>query len=304
MTLSRRTAANVLIVAACALMTFLARYRGYEGEWAPIEKLMTHPEKVGVFGHRLLFVGVAALAKLVMPGLTYLQAFYVSQLVACAFTFAALSWWIWRLLGHHYVAAAALLLTVMLAPALTYYNFYDVAIVGFYALCLGLLWQERLTLYFVVFALGLWNHENMLLLAGVAGLWLLSRRHIAPAIAVGSIHVVLYALYRVAVRIAIPHDALFDSRVSANLHFLASWGALGIAISAATLALPLIGAALGYKSSPRFVRVAAIALFAGLAVVTTLFGQYNEARQWVAFYPLAIPMVLRVMWDEPRVVLA
>ena len=59
---------------------------GYEGSWYPLGRVMHHPGTLAVFGRRLLMVWLAHGVQTLLPSLSDLRAFYLSQVVAIFFT--------------------------------------------------------------------------------------------------------------------------------------------------------------------------------------------------------------------------
>jgi len=132
---------------------------------------MFHPASAPIMAHRLLFVGVAWIFRLLIPSLDAIHCYYLSQIVALLWSFSMISLLVREVVGSDKVFAAYPLLALMLMPTFEYFTFYDIGIVGFFAACLLLLHRGRDGLFLATFTIGLFNHENLLLMAPVAVLY-------------------------------------------------------------------------------------------------------------------------------------
>jgi hypothetical protein len=243
------------------------------------------------------FLCIAWAFKLTFPKLDFREAYFCSQLIALIFAFTAMAFWVRRVVGTEWVGVGAALTALCLVPTFGYFTFYDIAIVGFYAICLLLLIGHQYGLYLIVFGLGLINHENLLLLLPVATLWLWDQRRKATAVWMGGGHLAVYLVYRLAIMHSLPNDTAFYSRVWQNSHPFIFYNLhplqrSELVFSVTALFLPLAGAIIGYRTAPRILQIATIALLPSLFLVTFLFGQFHESRQFVAFIPVAVPMIL------------
>jgi hypothetical protein len=244
------------------------------------------------YAHRVLFIGVARMFGVLAPRLGAKMYFYLSQLVALAFTFISVRLLVRQYVGEAWDGIASVLLAIMLAPMFLYFNFYDIGLVGFHALCLALLLQRRYAWYLVVYTIGLTNHENVLLLAGVACVWLWQEDRKKQAVTVAGAQVLIFVLYRLAVRHWMPGDVPYTARLHENLHAWSIFGPVLLLKAALPLVLPVVGLIVCFRYSPAFLKTAAVVLFAGLVLVTMLVGRLVEARQWMAMLAVAVPMLV------------
>jgi len=164
-----------------------------------------------------------------------------------------------------------------------------------------------------VFTVGTLNHELTLLLLPIYALAQFD--HVPRKRLIGDLlaQAVLYALVRVMYFHLVPVPAAYESgkfwwNVQWMIHrhgSVVTW--LGTMLPWA------VAAWLGWKSAPVALRRCAI-LFPLLFATTFLFGQFNEPRQFDAFSPVAIALILcfvaermrfgsveatHVFWDTP-----
>lgn len=291
---------NALTLIACAYSVFFAFYRGYEGSWLPINDIMIRPDTVPVFGHRLLFIGIAWLFKLAVPAFNYHQAFFASQIVAVFWTFLAFSLWAREFIPAELLWIGNLLLTAMLVPSLDYYNSYDIAIVGFYAICFRFLLRQQFPALILCYAIGLTNHENLLLIAPIAGILLWRMESKRAAVVIVILQLLIYGAYRIGVMHFLPADHAFDMRLWENLHPFHTYPIVAIIRSSTALLLPILGSIIAFRYSDSILKISAMLLFGELCVVTLLFGQFNEPRQFIAYFAIAAPMILCMLRELAR----
>jgi hypothetical protein len=287
----RSTATYVLFICSIAVV-FLRLRQSYDGSWSPISTIMFHPWEAPVFAHRLLFVGVAWLFRLVLPSLDVVYCYYLSQIVALLWSFSMVGLLVREIVGCELEFGAYPLLSLMLIPTLRYFTFYDIGIAGFHAACLVLLLKERHALFLATFAVGIFNHENLLLMAPVGVLYTGRSRNYRKAIvlAVGTIGI--YVSSRYLLQIVLPSDRSFDWRMTQNLHPLAYYGFKRLFDAAVALLLPFCSIAVGFRYSHTLLKIATPVVLFGLAVIVQLFGQWSEPRQFDAMFALAVPMLL------------
>ena len=143
---------------ACCWTCFLILYQaGSERPWYRIQDIMALTGDPP-FQHRMLFVWIAQAVQAVLPSATYLKCFYISQILAILLSFYFIRKWAELFAPRKLAFAAQPLLAVMLMQTITYYTFYDIAIVFFYTICLTTLFQRRFFPYLVFFGLGTLNH--------------------------------------------------------------------------------------------------------------------------------------------------
>ena len=199
---------------------------------------------------------------------------------------------------------AQLLLVVILIPTLRYYNFYDFGIVFFFSASLLCLFQDRFSLYLGLLALGTLIHEIVLLLVPVyvalqlpQGIKRLATwGRVALQLSVwGGVRLVMFWL--------LPSDMspriLIATNIQEILHPTAGLLTryLGPAIWTGV-------AILGYRHAPPALRRAVI-LLPMLVATTFVFGQFHEVRQFDAFVPVLVALILcalpaRVAASAPR----
>jgi hypothetical protein len=271
-------------------LTMLAVYNNHEAPWFPIDTAMHHPGSTGAFGHRLLFIGVAWLFKLAIPGLSARRYFEMSQVVATIFTFFVMRAWVRDFVTEEWEWLSHLLLGLMLAPVMIYHNFHDISVVGFHAACLMLLFRRRFVPYILVYSLGLWNHEVISLVTGVAVVYLWLEGERKKAITVGAIQTAIFVLYRVAVGFFLPGDRVVDAGLEQNLHPIAFYGLKALVFASLKLMLPVAAAALAYRYAPRFLKIAFLVHCPALFVVTMMYGRLDESRQWNTAFAILVPM--------------
>ncbi|HXU19985.1 MAG TPA: hypothetical protein VN788_05315, partial [Verrucomicrobiae bacterium] len=283
---------SVTVASACTLFVFLSRL-GVEAEWYPLAVLMTNPATLPIFGHRLLLVWPADALKYLVPRLSYLQCYYATQIVAIFLAVITIGEWSAIFIGGRLKFIGQLLLVAMLGPTFYYFTFYDIAMVFFFAWSLLLLYRGKYALFVLVLGLGTLNHENTLLLVPLAAfvLW----REKPPKIAMGVPCAGLgaYILARLAMQWAMPMHTLFYFRVWTNILELAH-PSRGLVQSALSLVFWWACAGIALPHAEPFLQRAAI-LFPLLLIVTILFGQFHEARQFDAFIPVAIALILSLV---------
>jgi hypothetical protein len=243
------------------------------------------------FRHRVLFIFIARAIQYAIPTLSDRQAFLGSQLLAVFLAIGALQAWCKRVVPTQLCYFGPALAGMMLAPTFQYYTSYDFGLVFFYSLCLTLLSQGRYVAYAAAAIIGTLNHElivfMMVLSLGIARSQGQTWRW---AIGFLLIQLALYAAVRNLLFWLMPVDlAWLPGKIWINVdrlvHFeylrrtavLMSWFALAIA--------------LGSRSAPAEVRWM-ILLLPMLIGMTLLVGQVNEARQFVAFIPVATVLLL------------
>jgi hypothetical protein len=196
--------------------------------------------------------------------------------------------------GRRLGFAASLMLFPVLVLTTSYHTFYDVGIVLFYTVGLYCLAVGRTRWYLVAIGAATLNHENILLLIVLSGM--LARPWRPTAVydwRFVAVQVALHAAIRGSLFYLLP-----ETRVAAmgnvwiNLHLL-STGLQGSRSLVETAVLVVwFGTALAaLPFAPPFLRKAAIVL-PMLVAVTLLVGQMNEARQFLAFVPVAIALVV------------
>jgi hypothetical protein len=191
-----------------------------------------------------------------------------------------------------------LLWVAMIVPTIYYYTFYDIAIVFFYCSCLILLYKRRYAPFLLVLAIGTLNYENTLLLVGVAlfTLYGITARRIWIGVPLAAL--VVWAMVRLFVQRLVPMESHFDPRIWNNILDLAHPSG-DIVQSAATLVFWWACAAIGFRVADPFLRRATI-LLPALVAVTFIAGKFREPRQFDAFIPIAIGLIVTCFKPEDQ----
>lgn len=284
-------------------LVYVLYHSGFEGPWYPLRKAM-EGGLAPPFSHRVLFIGLAKAVKMLLPSAGYARCFFVTQIVAIGLALWAIERW-----SHQVARGASLwsqpLLVLLLAPTITYWTFYDIGLVFFFAACLTALVLRRYTLYVVLIGLATLNHENIVTLVPVAYLlryhsWKPTRGGLTWV----AIQLAVYAAVRLVLFRMIPvHAAWQEGKLDYNLHLLAKdpTSLVKPVLVGATVATVI---ATGWKRIPSAVR-ASLLVVPALALITVFFGQLNELRQFDGALPAvvaAIVCVLQGAGEEGRIV--
>jgi hypothetical protein len=281
------------LACSCALWIYMSKM---EFAHIPIDVLMTHPGAEPIFGHRLLFVWIADAFHALVPASSYLRCYYASQVVATLLTLYAIGRWSALFVGESLSWLGQVLAVVMISSCFGYRDFYDIGIVFFFTCGFLAIYRRKYWWLPVIVTLGTLNHENVLLLVLVAGLLMFDenpRRAWLPAVALSLLG---YIAVRLTLQAEIPFHRQVDWRVWSNMvkpfeipHEMAySVLALG-----GWYVLGLMSLADCDRRSRRLAW-----LFPLLFGVTLLFGQFHEPRQFDAFIPVLIAMLLN--WTARR----
>lgn len=275
---------------------------GFEGPWYPLQKAMEGGLEPP-FSHRILFIGLAKAVKLVLPSARFARCFFVSQIVAVALALWATERWCDQVAKGSSLWSQPILVG-LLTPSITYWTFYDMGLVFFFAACLTALVTRRYALYLILLGVATLNHENIVTLVPVA--YLLRYRSWRPTRG-GLLWVVsqlaIYAIVRIVLFRLIPvHAAWQEGKLSYNLHLFASnpTSLLKPALVGLTVAMVI---ASGWKRIPFPVR-ASLLLVPELGVITVFFGQLNELRQFDGAFPAVAAAIVCALQggEEGRIV--
>jgi hypothetical protein len=280
-----------LVGLSSAATILIALERGYEGSWYRLSTIMHRPEAANpAFGYRLLFPFLAVQVQKLAPSLTDHNCFIAIQAIIIAVTVYLSGEWakvfvpkVGRPFGYALVA-------LMVCPTIGYWTFYDVAIIGFWTGCLLLLHHNKPVAYVAIFAIATLNHENSLLLVPCAVLYCWNRMKLSRLTLFAISQIALWAGVRYLVISLVPAGPLFDIRLWENLAFWRHYTLQSLFFGWVILIPWWSVAFMGWKYAPRLLRCSAISL-PGLFVVTTLFGKYDEARQFNAFIPTCIGLI-------------
>lgn len=273
----------------CALCIYLLKMT-YDGPWSPVDVLMSNPSALPVFGHRLLFVWLAKAFQVAVPTLSPILCFYASQVIAVLLAIYAVGRWSSFHVGESLGSLGQVLAVILISTCLDYRNFYDIGIVFFFSCGLLALYRRKYIWFVVVVTVGTLNHENALLLVPTAAFLLYDAERPRVWLSVVATSLAGHSLVRVAMQWLIPFHKHVDWRIWSNmtkpfmLHreigisllALGGWYALGL------MSLP--------ACDKRLRRL--LILFPMLFGVTFLFGQLHEPRQFNAFIPVLIAILL------------
>lgn len=242
------------------------------------------------FGYRLLLPWLAVKLQGIGHSLTDHNAFIATQILAIVAAVALSGEWTRLFLPRFGRQFGYVATTLMICPTINYWTFYDIAIVAFWTGCLLLLHKRRLALFVALLAVGTLNHENTLLLIPCAVAYCLPRIKLGKLVLFTIAQVAAWALVRLAVTHLYPSGALFDNRISDNLHFWHFYTAQGLFFAWVVLLPWWALAMLGWRHSSYLLKCSALSL-PGLFLVTFLFGKFDEARQFAAFTPTCVGLM-------------
>ncbi|MCI0658337.1 MAG: hypothetical protein L0170_14895 [Acidobacteria bacterium] len=263
---------------------------GYEGDWMPLQSIMSFSFPPPV-GHRVLFVLLADGIQVAIPSLGYLKCFLLSQLAAILLAFEAIRRWGALFVREELSIVAQFLLAIMLIPTLHYYDFYDFGVVFFFTAGLYCLFTDRFLAYLLLLAVGTLNHEITLLLVPVfmaihfpegykqLRIW---GQVLLQLAAWGGVRALMFWL----LPSHITPELRLQSNIEELLHPTSGWLLRYVA--------PCIWmgvALLGYRRAPQRLR-RAIILLPLLATTTFVYGQFHEVRQFDAFIPVLVALIL------------
>jgi hypothetical protein len=272
-----------------SVFTVLATF-AREDYFAPLETLMTKPISLSVYGQRLLLVWLADAVKLLVPSLSYRRCYLATQFLATLAAIYMIGQWAVLIVGKQWKLLSQLLFVAMLIPTITYGTFYDIAMVCIYATALFLLRKRQYYAFVATVAIGTLNHENTLLLVPVAAFVLWGAKPWRISLGVPFAAFAAWVAVRLTIQRFIPETSHFDLHLWTNLVSL-SHPSAELIKSFASLIFWWLCAAIGFQSASQFVRRATI-LLPALIAVTAIAGRFVEARQFDAFIPLTIVLIL------------
>ncbi|OBV40680.1 hypothetical protein [Janthinobacterium psychrotolerans] len=273
-----------------AAFLVLLAYFGSEERWYVIDRIMAY-EGRPPFLHRVLFIFPAQLMQYAVPQLGAIQAYLGAQLLA-----VVLLLWAVRRLASLFIRRdlafiGQALVLCMWAPTLSYYTFYDIGIIFVFAFCLYHLLLREWLPYLLMLVVGTFNHEITLFLVVVSGLVFLGTMRLRTLAGLLALQLALYALARLLLFHLLPtYQAWESGKPMFNLHLLQNEPRV-LFYSLAPLLLWYALAATGYRHAPQPLRRCLI-LLPCLLVMTTVVGQFNESRQFDAFIPVAMALML------------
>jgi hypothetical protein len=263
---------------------------GWDLPTYPIQAMMTNPRSVAVFGQRLLLVWPAMLLKHILPRLSYIQAFLAVQGVAIVIMVYVVGQWSALFVGQKQKYLGQILLAVFLLPTFGYYNAHDTGVVIFYTLCFLFLYRKQYWLFGLAFAVGILNHQNILLLipTAVAVMW--GREKRSTVLWVAGATSVVYFLIRFTLNATIPIPQTHEVKVWWNMRQVAELKQTLVLGELSVLPWYVLGAA-AWDSADPFLKRAAI-LLPMQYLIYFAYGQLNEARVFNGFVPILIGIFL------------
>lgn len=273
-----------------SICAMVLAWQGYNSTWYPIEKAMSFTADPP-YVHRVLFVLVARAFQVLHPTLSDLNAFLLSQCVAIVLAMIAIRKWAELFIRKDLAFFSQVLLTAILVPTLRYFTFYDIGIIFFYSLGLTLLFKRQTTAYVAMVGLATLNHELILFLIFTSAFLYFEGRPTRKWIAFVAAQLIVYAAIRTTLFQLMPVSrAWAQGNVWVNIEYIL----VKRRDLADTAALMLWFAVAGFCAlrpvHPGLKKCTI--LFPMLLGMTLLVGQLNEARQFDAFIPVAIALIL------------
>ncbi|MYM65317.1 hypothetical protein GTP45_00535 [Pseudoduganella sp. FT55W] len=263
---------------------------GSEESWYPIEKMLNYTGKPP-FQHRVLLLFPAQALLYVAPSLSYLHAYIFSQMVAVFVALWAVKRFSALFIREDLAFVGQFLALLMWAPTIKYYTFYDIAIIAVYALALRFLLTHRLLPYLLVFTIGTLNHELTLFLVGISALVLFGQIKLPKLAGFLALQLACYGAVRVLMFTLLPAKSAWEGGKPALNINLFLHQPTQIVSSLGPLLLWYAIAAFGLRSAPVALRWC-VALLPCLAVMTFFVGQLNESRQFDAFIPVGVALMV------------
>lgn len=281
---------SVIVVCAAVLLRGLVVW-GVDGPWSPVARALDFTADPP-FRHRVLFVWIANAARTIIPSLTPFESYFLSQVPAVLLAVGLVRLWVGRFATQRIGWVSSILLTVMMAPTITYRTFYDFGIVATFASGLILALDRRTWLLALVVVVGTLNHEiTMLLIPAFVALQAGRTRPSWIATWTG-VFLVLHLATRLGLFLAMPVDRFWhQGKLAYNLGLVTGLQApllLGLGPFAVWC---LAGVARLPRVSPALRRVALLQPL--LVVEVMLVGQLNESRQFDAFLPVLVAILVQ-----------
>ena len=266
----------------------------YQGkELYSLSGVIEHPGITSLTGKRLLFASIAIVLHQLRPTLSNKTLILASQAPAVVFTTWAVGRWCLVAVGRRFSWVGQILLVFFLVPTIRYYTFYDVGIVGFYALIFTEIYLGRYWQTVPLVALATLNHENSLLLVPVIFACAAAGGSFRKAAGISLSALAGYAAVRLLLAHFLPAPGIGRPHLYTNSHSITHFGP-ELVPPAAILGLRWLLAAAGFRYAPPPIRKMAV-FWPFLFVVTYVFGQLGEARQFNADIPYCIVLVLLLL---------
>lgn len=252
--------------------------------------LIEHPESHPIIGHRLLLLWLARVLHQGYPGLNSKTLLIASQVPAALFTTLAIGFWSAEFVGLKRAFLGQLFMLTFLLPTISYYNFYDIAIVGFYAATFLAVVRQRFWLTVPLISIATLNHENALLLVPAVASAAFLNLSIRKALSIAGAAFLGYASVRLALFHYLPMSTIGDLRFYSNAVWVANL-APSLLVGGAMLLFRWACALMGWTYAPPTLKRLAI-IWPALIIVTVAFGQFTETRQFDADIPLCTALLL------------
>ena len=275
------------LACSCALCIYISKL---QWEHIPIDVLMDNPGAEPIFGHRLLFVWIAKAYRMVLPTSSYLRSYYASQVLATVLTLFAVGRWSALYVGESLSWLGQILAVVMISTCFGYRNFYDIGIVFFFTCGLLAVYRRRYWWLPLLILLGTLNHENILLLIFTATFLIFDEEPPKVWVPVILVSLLTYVGVRVALQSQIPFHRHVDWRIWSNMvkpFTMPREIAYSVLALGGWYVLALMTLQDCDKRTKRL-----LVLFPMLFGVTFCFGQFHEPRQFNAFIPVLIAVLL------------
>jgi hypothetical protein len=286
---SRWAETGLVMLYALLFFLFLSIY-GSEEVWYPIDKIL-HYNGNPPFQHRVLLLLPAQALLLLAPSLPYMHAFLFSQMVAVGVTLWAMKRFSALFIRPDLAFVGQFLTLLMWAPTIRYYTCYDIAIIAVYALALYYLFNKRWLPYLVVLTVGTFNHETTLFLIGLSALVLFRQVKLSRLAGFLALQVACYAAVRLLLFTLLPAQRAWEGgKPALNIDLFVNHQ-LHMVMILGPLVLWYALAAFGLRSVPVALRWC-VALLPCLGLMTFMVGQYNDSRQFDAFIPVAVGLML------------
>jgi hypothetical protein len=181
-------------------------------------------------------------------------------------------------------------LLAFLLPTITYYDFYDLAIVGFYSATLLLAIRRRFWMTIPIIALATLNHENALLLVPAVAFSAAASLPKWKWFAVAGSALAAHIAVRAVLWFFMPMSHAGEMRFYSNAVWVGHL-APSLLVGVAILSFRWTCAYMGWKYAPPELKRLTV-YWPLLLIVTVAFGQLTETRQFDADIPLTIALLL------------
>lgn len=281
---------HVMFVVYTAVFGYTLMHFGVQRSWYVIDKIMAY-QGTPPFQHRVMFIFPAQVLQYAIPQLGAIQSFLWSQVLAVVLMLWSVRRFATLFIRRDLAFIGQFLVLCMWAPTLIYYTFYDIGIIFVYSFCLYHLMRRELVPYLAMLVAGTFNHEITLFLIVASASVFLGRMSVRSLAAFLALQLALYAMVRILMFSLLPaHQAWEGDKLAFNLNLLLH-DTRGLVYSLAPLLLWYALAATGWRHAPSFLRRSTLILPC-LVAMTALVGQFNEARQFDAFIPVAMALML------------